>query len=79
MDKPKIHRTAIVDSGAKLSDGVEIGPYCIIGKRVKIGKNTKLKSHIVMEETEMPFYKGMAALMKKFIEFEQEEMVDKSG
>jgi len=33
----------------------------------------------VMEETEMPFYKGMAALTKKFIEFEQEEMVDKSG
>ena len=53
MDKPKIHRTAIVDSGAKLSDGVEIGPYCIIGKRVKIGKNTKLKSHIVMEETDI--------------------------
>ena len=33
----------------------------------------------VMEETEMPFYKGMAALTKKFIEFEQEDMVDKLG
>jgi len=29
----------------------------------------------VKEETEMPFYKGMAALTKKFIEFEKEEMV----
>jgi TorA maturation chaperone TorD len=33
----------------------------------------------VMEEAEMSLYKGMAALTKKFIEFEQEEMVDKSG
>ena len=32
----------------------------------------------VMEETAMPLYKGMAALTKKFIEFELEEMFDKS-
>jgi TorA maturation chaperone TorD len=32
----------------------------------------------VMKETEMPLYKSMAALTKKFIEFEQEEMIDKS-
>jgi len=53
MANPTIHRTAIVDSGAKIEDGVEIGPYCIIGKRVKIGKNTKLNSHIVMEDTDI--------------------------
>ncbi|NOZ69108.1 MAG: acyl-ACP--UDP-N-acetylglucosamine O-acyltransferase [Deferribacteres bacterium] len=53
MAKPKIHRTAIVDSGAKLSEGVEIGPYCIVGKRVKLGKNTRLFSNVVIEETEM--------------------------
>ncbi len=53
MAKPKIHRTAIVDAGAKLSEGVEIGPYCIVGKRVKLGKNTKLFSNVVIEETEM--------------------------
>jgi TorA maturation chaperone TorD len=30
----------------------------------------------VMEETEMPFYKGMAALTKRFIEFEKKDMVE---
>lgn len=53
MAKPKIHKTAIVASDAKLADGVEIGPFCIVGSRVKIGKNTKLASHIVIEETEI--------------------------
>lgn len=53
MSKPKIHKTAIVSPDAKFSEGVEIGPYCIVGKRVKIGKNTKLQSHIVIEETEI--------------------------
>jgi UDP-N-acetylglucosamine acyltransferase len=53
MTKQKIHRTAIVASNAKLADGVQIGPYCIIGKGVKIGKNTRLMSHVVIEETEM--------------------------
>ncbi len=53
MAKPKIHKTAIVASDAKLAEGVEIGPFCIVGSRVKIGKNTKLHSHIVIEETEI--------------------------
>ena len=53
MSKPKIHRTAIVDPSAKLGDGVEIGPYCIIGKRVKIGKNSKIHAHVIIEDTEM--------------------------
>ncbi len=53
MAKPIIHPTAIIDSKAKLSDGVEIGPFCIVGKGVKLGKNTKLISNICIEETEM--------------------------
>ncbi|MEK7698206.1 MAG: acyl-ACP--UDP-N-acetylglucosamine O-acyltransferase [Nitrospirota bacterium] len=53
MSKPKIHNTAIVASTARLEEGVSIGPYCIIGDRVKIGKNTKLMSHVVLEETEI--------------------------
>ena len=53
MVKPKIHRTAVVSSTAKLSQGVEIGPYCIVGKHVKIGKNTRLVSHITIKETEI--------------------------
>lgn len=53
MAKPKVHRTAVVASNVKLSEGVHIGPYCIVGKGVKLGKNTKLISHVVIEETEM--------------------------
>jgi UDP-N-acetylglucosamine acyltransferase len=53
MAKPKIHKTAIISPDAKFAEGVEVGPYCIVGKRVKVGKNTKLHSHIVIEETEI--------------------------
>ncbi len=44
-----IHPTAIVEDGAKLAEDVFIGPYCIIGKNVTIGKGTKLVSHVVVE------------------------------
>jgi len=53
MAKPKIHKTAVIAANAKFSDGVEIGPYCVIGKNVKLGKNTRLFSHIVIEEAEI--------------------------
>lgn len=53
MAKPKIHPTALIDSKAKFSEGVEIGPYCIVGSGVKLGKKTKIMSHVVIEETEM--------------------------
>jgi len=41
-----IHKTAIVDKRAKISDNVEIGPYCIIGPEVEIGANSILHSHV---------------------------------
>ena len=41
-----IHKTAIVDSKAKISDNVEIGPFCIIGPEVEIGTNSVLHSHV---------------------------------
>jgi UDP-N-acetylglucosamine acyltransferase len=45
----KIHETAIVDCHAELDSDVEIGPYAIIGPQVKIGKGTKIRSHVVVE------------------------------
>ena len=45
----EIHNTAIIEPGAIIEDGVKIGPFCIVGKDVKIGKNTVLQSHIVVE------------------------------
>ena len=41
-----IHKTAVVDKKAKISDNVEIGPYCIIGPEVEIGANSILHSHV---------------------------------
>jgi len=53
VDKLKIHPTAIVDPSAKLADGVSIGPYCIVGSRVTIDRNTHLISNVIIEETEI--------------------------
>ncbi len=41
-----IHKTAIVNSKAKISDNVDIGPYCIIGPEVEIETNSVLHSHV---------------------------------
>ena len=41
-----IHKTAIIDSKAKILDNVEIGPYCIVGPEVEIGTNSVLHSHV---------------------------------
>ena len=41
-----IHKTAIVDKNANISENVEIGAYSIIGPEVHIGENTKIHSHV---------------------------------
>ena len=44
-----VHPTAIVEAGAQLAEGVEIGAYCIVGPRAKIGARTRLLSNVVIE------------------------------
>ena len=44
-----IHSTAIVDPGAQIGSGVEIGPYSVVGAEVKIGEGTVVQSHVVVE------------------------------
>lgn len=44
-----IHPTAIIYPGAKIEEGVEIGPYTVIGSEVTIKKGTRIGSHAVME------------------------------
>jgi len=41
-----IHSTAIIDSKAKISENVDIGPYCVIGPNVEINENTEIQSHV---------------------------------
>lgn len=43
-----IHPTAIVESGAKLGDGVRIGPFCMVGPEVTLGDGCELISHAVV-------------------------------
>jgi UDP-N-acetylglucosamine acyltransferase len=44
-----IHPTAIIHKGAELDSSVEVGPWCIVGPNVRIGRGTKLLSHVVAE------------------------------
>jgi UDP-N-acetylglucosamine acyltransferase len=41
-----IHKTAIVDSKAKISSNVRIGPYSIIGPHVEIDDDVIIQSHV---------------------------------
>ena len=43
-----IHQTAVIDKNAKLHESVKVGPYCVIGPEVSIGKDCILKSHVVV-------------------------------
>ncbi|MBF0565544.1 MAG: acyl-ACP--UDP-N-acetylglucosamine O-acyltransferase [Nitrospirae bacterium] len=47
--EPHIHCTAIIGSNVELADDTAIGPYCIIGDNVKIGKGTKLVANVILE------------------------------
>ncbi len=44
-----IHRTAIVDAGAELGDGVSVGTYAIIGPSAIVGAGCQIASHAVLE------------------------------
>ncbi len=44
-----IHPTALVDPGATLGDGVEVGAYAVIGPGVEIGANTIVGPHAVVQ------------------------------
>ena len=41
-----IHKTAIIDPKAKISQKVEIGPYSIIGPDVEINEDVTIQSHV---------------------------------
>ena len=44
-----IHRSAIVDPGARIADSAEIGPFCVIGPDVQIAARTRVMANVVME------------------------------
>jgi len=44
-----IHKTAIIEDGAKIGNNVEIGAYAYIGSKVTIDDNTKIHHHATIE------------------------------
>jgi len=43
-----IHVTAIVEDGAVLAPDVEIGAFCVIGPRARLGPGVQILSHVVI-------------------------------
>ena len=41
-----IHHSAVVSNNAEIDETTNIGPFCIIGDGVKIGKNNNLISNV---------------------------------
>lgn len=48
MSGARIHPTAVVEPGAALADGVDLGPFAVIGARVRIGAGTKVAAHVLI-------------------------------
>lgn len=44
-----IHPSAIVDPAAKLGEGVDIGPFCVVGADVTLGDGVRLVSHVAID------------------------------
>ncbi len=49
MSSSSIHATALIHPEAQLEEGVQVGPYSIIGAGVRIGRNTDIGSHVVID------------------------------
>ncbi len=43
-----VHPSAIVEDGATLGAGVEIGPFCVVGRNAVLGDGVRLLSHVVV-------------------------------
>ncbi len=41
-----IHPTAVVEDGAVIGAGVEIGPFCHVGPQAVLEEGVRLRSHV---------------------------------
>lgn len=44
----KIHPTAVVEDGAQIAASAEIGPFCWISSKAKIGENVRLLARVTV-------------------------------
>ena len=47
--KNQIHSSAIIDPAAQIGSGVSIGPFCVIGPKVKLADGVRLIAHVVID------------------------------
>lgn len=45
----QIHPSACVDPKAELAEDVVVGPFCLVGPDVRIGRGTHLRNHVTVE------------------------------
>lgn len=45
----EIHPTAVVDPRAELDDDVYVGPFSMIGPDVRVGRGSRIESHVVID------------------------------
>ena len=45
-----IHGTAQVDASARLGEGIEIGPWTIVGPNVILGDGVRLAAHVIIQQ-----------------------------
>jgi UDP-N-acetylglucosamine acyltransferase len=51
---PRIHSSSIVGAEVELARGVEVGPFCLLEGRIKIGARTRLIGHVtILGDTEI--------------------------
>lgn len=44
----EVHSTAAVDPNAELASDVTIGPFCVVGPDVRLGRGVRLEAHVVV-------------------------------
>ena len=47
-----IHKTAIIHPSSELDSSVHVGAYSIIEENVRINKDTKIESHVIIKKTQ---------------------------
>jgi UDP-N-acetylglucosamine acyltransferase len=51
---PRIHPSAVIGAGVELAPGVEVGPFCMIEGRIRLGPRTRLIAHVtILGDTEL--------------------------
>jgi UDP-N-acetylglucosamine acyltransferase len=45
---PRVHPSSVIGAGVELASGVEIGPFCMLEGRVRVGPHTRLIGHVTL-------------------------------